>query len=255
MSFELPPWVLLHIPHNSTVIPSWVREQFVLDDHQLQREVLQMTDHHTEALFTRYLSSHHTLVSPVSRLVVDVERFPVDADEPMSAVGMGAIYMSTHEGQNLRRDLTKNERQYLLEQWYHPHHSQLESITGACLQDHGRCLIIDCHSYPANALPYELNQAGDRPQICIGSDANHTPPKLTQALLLAAKRCGWTAAVNTPFVGALVPLRYYRQNTHVHSVMIEVRRDVYMNEQTGEPLDDFDATAQALQSMIAEQIQ
>ena len=122
MSHQLAPWVVLHIPHNSTLIPEQVRDQFILSAEQLEREVLLMSDHYTLALYASDLKARHTLIAPVSRLVVDVERFPVDAEETMSRVGMGAIYTATHDGQRLRGDLTQHEREQLLQRWYYPHH-------------------------------------------------------------------------------------------------------------------------------------
>jgi len=41
-------------------------------------------------------------VFPVSRLVVDVERFPDDEDEPMAGRGMGAVYTRLSSGERLR---------------------------------------------------------------------------------------------------------------------------------------------------------
>lgn len=35
----LSSWVILHVPHNSTFIPDEARDQFVLDDLQLEHEV------------------------------------------------------------------------------------------------------------------------------------------------------------------------------------------------------------------------
>eukprot|EP01050_Picozoa_sp_SAG11_P046820 SAG11_NODE_24167_length_377_cov_0.899281_1_plen_56_part_10 len=42
-------------------------------------------------------------VAEVSRLVVDLERFADDATESAASVGMGACYLKTTEGQELRR--------------------------------------------------------------------------------------------------------------------------------------------------------
>lgn len=49
----------------------------------------------------------------VSRLVVDPERFTDDAQEPMAAVGQGAVYTRTSDGSALR-ELLDGERDALL---------------------------------------------------------------------------------------------------------------------------------------------
>ena len=33
-----PPWVVLHVPHDSTAVPADVRPQFLLDDAELGRD-------------------------------------------------------------------------------------------------------------------------------------------------------------------------------------------------------------------------
>lgn len=123
----------------------------------------------------------------VSRLVVDVERFVDDADEPMAARGMGVIYTRTADGSPLRRDLSAQERQALLDRWYWPHHQRLEQAVDQTLAEHGRCLVIDSHSFPASPLPYEPDQSPDRSEICLGSDEYHTPAELLQTALACLK--------------------------------------------------------------------
>ena len=90
-----PPWVVLHVPHDSTAVPADVRAQFLLDEAELGRELDRMTDHRTLAIFADPSSEAVVVRSPVSRLVVDVERFPDDADEPMAARGMATDDLET----------------------------------------------------------------------------------------------------------------------------------------------------------------
>ena len=89
MTTPLPDWVVLHVPHDSTHVPDDVRDQFVLDDLALKEELVRMTDHLTLELFASRVAEYNVVRSPVSRLVLDVERFEDDALEPMSARGMG----------------------------------------------------------------------------------------------------------------------------------------------------------------------
>ena len=90
--------VVLHVPHNACFIPDDERSAILLDDAALARELLAMTDAHTDALFPLTGAEAGRVVCPVSRLVCDVERFPDDAEEPMAARGMGVVYTRTSTG-------------------------------------------------------------------------------------------------------------------------------------------------------------
>lgn len=121
-----PPSVVLHVPHDSAMVPANLRSQFLLDDAELRRELDRMTDHRTLALSSDPSSAAVIVRSTVSRLVIDVERFPNDADEPMAARGMGAVYAATFQMTPLRQRLADDERERLMQAYYHPHHAQLE---------------------------------------------------------------------------------------------------------------------------------
>ena len=235
-----PQWVVLHVPHDSMEVPGAVRGQFLLDDIQLATELDRITDHHTLALFSDPASDAQVVRAPVSRLVVDVERFASDDDEPMAARGMGAVYTVTSHLHPLRRPLSAEEREALMQAYYVPHHARFEFAVAAAIERHGRCLVIDCHSFPGSALPYELAAAGSaRPDICIGTDAFHTSDELANAFVTEFRRAGWSVKVNDPFAGALVPSNRYRRDRRVSAVMVEVNRRLYMREPGAQPLPEF----------------
>jgi N-formylglutamate deformylase len=223
---------IFHIPHSSCEIPSDLRADFCLTDDELRHEILLMTDHFTDKIFTAACSNFDKIIRfPVSRLVVDPERFVDDANEPMSNVGMGAIYIKRHDGKDLRHSI--NDRQMLLNRFYYPHHIEFEYSVSEHLNSYGKAIIIDCHSYPSRPLPYEINKNGARPDICIGTDKYHTPDYLRDAMLSEFSKLGFTVDINTPFSGTFVPSKFYQSNSSVSSIMIELRRDLYMNEFTG----------------------
>ncbi|NBP40398.1 MAG: hypothetical protein EBV34_18570, partial [Betaproteobacteria bacterium] len=93
---QYPPWVVLHIPHDSTVIPAQVRDQFLLNDSALTLELQRMTDHFTNLLFAEPPGDAAVVRAPVSRLVVDVERF---------AVGVGQRGERGRVGERLAHDV------------------------------------------------------------------------------------------------------------------------------------------------------
>jgi len=244
LTLRRPPPFVMHIPHSSLVVPPSVRQQFVLKDDQLRRELLRMTDLFTDELFAS--PAVKSVVYPFSRLVVDPERFERDDLEAMAARGMGAVYTRTSDEGILRRNLDSSTRARLIEKYYDPHHKRLETAVAKSLRLHGWCLIIDAHSFPSEPLPYEVNQSAMRPDYCVGSDPFHTPSWLSRGLMAILRSTGNTVKLNRPFGGTLVPWRYYKTNSSVYSVMIEVNRNSYMNEATGRKTRNFAAVRRHL---------
>jgi N-formylglutamate deformylase len=237
---EVPPWFIFHVPHDSTTIPPEVMDQFIVTKEELDQQILALTDHHTLELFTQAIKDPKVVRAPVSRLVVDVERFDSDVQEPMASRGMGAIYQSTSDLTPLRKTLTAQQRQRIMNTWYYPHHQKLEAAVLKSLYTYGKCFIVDCHSFPSKQLPYEVvNPSLGRPEICVGTDSYHTPAPVVSSLIDSFQSVPWSVMINHPFSGSLVPIRWYTSDKRVSSCMIEVRRDLYMDEKTGQKGEGF----------------
>jgi N-formylglutamate amidohydrolase len=241
---------VLHIPHSSLQIPTDERQAILLDDAALNNELLHMTDAYTDELFPVTPVEAGRVIFPLSRLVCDVERFPSDEDEPMTARGMGVAYVRTSFGDVLRAKPDAAHRQTLLDRWYWPHHAKLERAVNDVITRSGACLIVDCHSFASVALPYELDQTSNRADICVGTDSFHTPSAVRDAIVKAAQKEGYSVAVDAPFAGALAPLSAYGKDRRVLSVMIEISRRLYMDELTGQKTQDFGALRAAVGRLI-----
>lgn len=247
----LPPWVIFHIPHDSVCIPVAVREQFTLNDQALRQEIVEMTDHCTLDLFATNVPAEQIVRAPVSRLVVDVERFGDDSLEPMAALGMGVVYGSTSRGAALRHPISPIQRQSLIDHWYHPHHRRLTMAVDRALGQWGRALVLDAHSFPSIPLPYELDRRLPRPQVCLGTDAFHTAKSLEMAMESAFESLGFSTAINNPFSGALVPMQFYQRDCRVAAVMVEINRALYLDELSGRPSNSFTDVSQQIRSALS----
>ncbi len=96
----------------------------------------------------------------------------------MRAVGMGAVYTRTTHRAPLRPDPPADEPE-LLAAYFAPYAEAMTRAVDDRLAATGRAVIIDVHSYPSRALPYEsLHGTGPRPSVCLGTDAFHTPAEL-----------------------------------------------------------------------------
>ena len=232
--------LVLHIPHDSTLIPPDLRHTLLLDDDALQDEVIAMTDSFTSELFD-FAQDVPRVTFPVSRLIVDPERFVDDAREPMAARGMGVIYTTTSRGTVLRGMPSADDRAMLLETYYHPHHRALTLAVTAALGAFASCVIIDCHSFPSRARAYELDQFAARLDICLGTDSYHTPQWLTTVVHDAFASEGYSVSENSPYTGSMVPSAHYESDARVASIMIEINRRLYLDEVSGERLAQFEA--------------
>ena len=240
---------VLHIPHSSRVIPPDVRRSFVLSDSELETELTRMTDGYTDEFFD--CGEAAKVVFPVSRLVVDPERFVDDIDEPMSKVGMGVVYTKTSTGSPLRKALPSPGRLALIQKYYYPHHQNLTDAVSEALSNHKRCLIIDCHSFPAKPFRYETNLS-PRPDICLGTDSFHTPVWLRDLAGELFGKAGLSVKIDSPFSGAMVPLSYYHTHGAVYSIMIEVNRALYMEEKSGRRNAKFEQTKNRVKAVVRE---
>jgi N-formylglutamate deformylase len=232
--------IILHIPHSSKVIPKEVRRQILLSDMDLETELGFMTDSFTNQLFPSENYKNDTIIFPISRLIVDPEKFIDDEKEVTAKFGMGVIYLKSSKGKHLRKELTEESRSHLLDKYYFPHHKRLTELVQNKIDECGICLILDCHSFPSVVpYPFEIDTSTSRPDFCIGTDSFHTPEWLKKKTITLLETQGYSTEINKPFSGSIVPEKYYHKNSNVLSIMIEVNRKLYMDEETIQKNNNF----------------
>lgn len=238
--------ILIHIPHSSYYIPKEYKKLFLIGEEELKKEQLLMTDSYTDELFN---TNNKKIIFPISRLICDVERFRNEQDEEMTQQGMWVCYTKRHNQEDLKR-ITKSHEEEILEKFYDKHHKLFEEEVENILNKNKKCLIIDAHSFYSKPLPYELYKDESRPEICLGTDDFHTDSNIINYFKKAFEEKGYKVDVNSPFKGTIVPLKYYKKNNNVQSIMIEIKRSIYMNEQTGRKTKRFTTLKKDLKEII-----
>ena len=216
-------FVVLNIPHSGKIIPDEYKKDILLNNEDLQREIDFITDWDIDRMFTGFEGAYSGIICKTSRFLCDMERFVDDEDEPMAKLGMGAVYTKTPWGRQLR-EYNPAKRRQIIEAFYWPYHNKLTDLTGKALENYGKCLIVDCHSYYENVPFIEYADT----DICIGADSFHTDKWITDRIIGIIKKEGYKVSVNTPFSGSLVPLKFYKTDGRVKTVMIEVNKRIYM---------------------------
>lgn len=110
----------------------------------------------------------------------------------------------------------------------------------------GSKLIIDCHSF--SSIPNLLNRNPPSDiDICIGYNDDDTCPDkaVIGNIVQHFKSQGYKVGINEPFSNS----KTFAVPTEYHTVMIEVNKRLYMNEETLEKNDNFVHLHQAMESL------
>jgi N-formylglutamate deformylase len=253
-NFEIIPGgpnshLIIHVPHSSRFIPPEIRTEILLSDPELEAELDSMTDSLTAELVlhaTANIANPPTLfINRSSRFVIDPERFP-DEREVMNKVGMGAVYLKSSTGAQLRRaDFDSSQ---LITDYFDPYAKAFTDLVESKLREFGQVTIIDFHSYRVEQYINAINHGQQRPPVCIGTDEFHTPPELSQ--LASAHFSAFGPVVfNQPYAGTYVPLKFYGTEPRVRSIMLENRADLLVDENLN-PGPKFDQYSSVLASFI-----
>jgi len=216
--------IAAHIPHAGTGVPNAVRDQFLPWEGELWREIAMVTDWYTDELFG--MPGIAVTQTPISRVVVDLERYTDDSLEEKAAFGQGVIYTHNTLGEQIRRELLPVERTLLLDNYYRPWHLQLALNIKQQLARWEHCLLLDCHSFPDQPFAHEDDGGMPRPDICLGTSGN-TPHWLLNRCVNLFQRRGYSVAVNFPYSGCLVP-EAYQGDPRVPAIMVEINRRLYL---------------------------
>ena len=194
--------IVAHIPHSSILryMDNWV------GSFNMFPNVKRLTDWHTDLLFASNSANVKCMVFPYSRFFLDVERLKED---PMEEIGQGKIYKNyngyTRSLSN--KDIEALELQY--DQWHSLCANEIIENT----------LVIDCHSFPSDIC--------SDVDVCIGFNDDETTPQqeTIDMIMNEFSKYGFRVKCNSPYSNSIVFGKH-------DSIMIEIRKGLYMNENT-----------------------
>ncbi len=203
--------VVLNIPHSSAF--GFNAEEWS-DPEKITQHMREWTDWHAEKLFkplqmTEYI---HSCVFSFSRFHVDVERL---VNDPTEAIGQGIIYRRFGEAHRQLPAVEEARRTDI-------YHRYLDGFKPLIVDN---TIIVDCHSFPGRLAPDV--------DFCIGFNEDESKPddKIINGITHLIRMYGYRTAVNYPFSNSITPVKPLTYK----SIMIEVNKRTYMNENTLAP--------------------
>jgi N-formylglutamate amidohydrolase len=233
-------------------------------------QLRQGEDTHVEALWAAAPQHGATLIAAhFPRVYIDPNRTLADLDpacldgdwpEPLSPgekthLGKGLIWTRMDASSPIyQRKLGVGEVLRRIKDYYQPYHSALERAITERYEAFGALWHLNLHSMPSDA--YErLGLGSDRPlaDFVIGDrDGATSEPAFVDLIEYELRNKGYTVARNDPYKGVQLIAQIGRPALNRHSVQVEIRRPVYMNEATRERNEGFESLQTDLTELLAQ---
>ncbi|MES2185681.1 MAG: N-formylglutamate amidohydrolase [Pseudomonadota bacterium] len=248
-------------PHSGTAYP----EDF---HHAVPRPVLRAAeDTHVEALWGAAPALGATLLEAhfprsyldLNRALDDIDPALLDGPWPTplspgekTRIGSGLVWRMVKNMPIYDRLLPVQEVQRRIERCYRPYHAALMDAVERTHARFGAVWHLNLHSMPNNA--YErLQIKSSRPlaDFVLGDrDGTTCEPGFVALVEEQLRARGYTVARNDPYKGVQLIARIGQPAQNRHSMQIEVRRPVYMNEETRERSSDFGAVQRDITELL-----
>jgi N-formylglutamate amidohydrolase len=164
--------------------------------------------------------------------------------------GLGTLARVVASGEAIyRRKLSFEEAAFRVHAYWQPYHEALSCVLEATRARFGACLLIDCHSMPAQSC----GAGRGSPDVVLG-DAHGTAcaPRITRAAEALLTNLGYRVRRNDPYAGGYVTRHYGRPREGTHALQIEIARPLYMDESRLVRGVGFSAVQRDLASFAAE---
>jgi N-formylglutamate deformylase len=257
-----PIALVLDSPHSG----EWYPDDF---DHAPPRDIVrQAEDTHVarlwgaapalgatliEARFPRaYIDANRSLADIDAELLADAWPEPV-APSRKTQQGIGLVWRLARGGAPMyARKLSAAEVQARIDRCWRPYHAELDATLEARHRAFGAVWHLNCHSMPAVGDASSDDPGRERADFVLGDrDGTTCEPAFTAVVADTVRGMGYSVAVNDPYKGVEIVRRHGVPAANRHSLQIELKRTLYMDEVTLEPGAGFSRLRRDLTRLAA----
>lgn len=187
-----------------------------------------------EALFPRaYIDANRSLQDIDGELLADGWPVPL-APSRKTTQGIGLVWRLARDGSPMyARKLARAEIEARIARCWRPYHAALDALMDAAVARWGCAWHVDCHSMPAVGDANADDPGRERADFVLGDrEGTSCAPQFTRLVAATLRGFGYSVAINDPYKGVEIVRRHGRPDAGRHSLQIEVKRTLYMNETT-----------------------
>lgn len=240
--------IVVSSPHSGQIYPPSLIEQLAL--HPTQLRVLE--DGCVDRLFGDAPKLGVPLVSArFARAFVDPNREPYELDPdlldgPLAAqanfasakarAGLGSVPSRVGGRAIYQGRLSPDQIEQRIRVAYRPYHEALQAVRTRALVEFGTVLLLDCHSMPGSMTNGGNGHRGRAVDVSLGDRYGRAcaQPIVDRVAAFFTAR-GLTVTRNRPYAGGHITCRYGSPWTAASALQIEIRRGLYMDEETFRP--------------------
>lgn len=190
-----------------------------------------------EARFPRaYIDPNRSLDDIDPDLLADPWPVPLSPSRKTQQ-GIGLVWRLADGGVPLySRTLASSEVRARIDRFWRPYHAALETTLDVRHGEFGGVWHLNCHSMPAVGDAWSDDPGHERADFVLGDlDGTTCEPEFAQCVAVSAREMGYSVALNDPYKGVELVRKHGRPAENRHSLQIELKRTLYMDEQTLEP--------------------
>ena len=178
---------------------------------------------------------------------------PLEPSEKTLRLGSGLIWRTCYPDNPIYdRKLSVAEVRRRIEIFYKPYHAAVTEAIEATQRRFSQVWHVNCHSMPSFSTAKSPEGPGkERPEFVLGDrDGTTAAPEFTALVRETLTGFGYEVAVNDPYKGAELVRAYSDPAAGRHSLQIEIKRALYMDETTIQPNAGFEALRTNITRMI-----
>ena len=169
------------------------------------------------------------------------------------AGGLGTIARVVTNGAEVYQGKLKfSEAERRIKTLYIPFHETIQDLLALTVQRFRSAVLIDCHSMPSFGGPMDRDPGTERADMVLGDRFGTSCAKVvTDTAEEALTKAGLRVERNDPYAGGFTTRNYGRPEAGVHALQVEIKRSLYMDEDTIQRLPALAEITAAMSGLIA----
>jgi len=169
------------------------------------------------------------------------------------AGGLGTIARVVTNGAEVYQGKLKfSEAERRIKSLYIPFHETIQDLLALTVQRFATAVLIDCHSMPSFGGPMDRDPGTERADMVLGDRFGTSCTKVvTDTVENVLTRAGFRVERNDPYAGGFTTRNYGRPDSGVHALQIEIKRSLYMDEDTMERLPALETVTETINNLIS----